>query len=92
MIPGAYEPNAPLQGTRDALSAVAPGPPSTTPTRNAVYVLTAPTRPTTWIGHAAAALGNVALAMGLVLIIALVPWAVRALGAAAAGSAGLFGR
>ena len=90
MIPGAYERKAPLQG---ALSTVAAGPPRTTPTGgHAVYVLPAPTRPTTWIGRAAAALDNVAFAMGLVLILALVPWAVRALAAAAAGSADLFGR
>ena len=75
-------PAAPLQDVR-------PGPRiSETP-----YVVTAPSRPTTRAGHAAAILGDLALIFGIIFGVALVPGlAVMGVLAAVASIVDRFGR
>lgn len=76
MIPGAYEPNAPLHRAGQVTEV----PPILWPERpvavaadQEAYVVSASTRPATWLGQSAVMLKDLGLAMGLVLAAALVP-------------------
>jgi hypothetical protein len=56
------------------------------------YVLTAPSRPTTWAAQSAAVLGDVALMVGVLFALVLVPvLAIKGIAAAVAFLMGAFG-
>jgi hypothetical protein len=97
LIPGAYEPNAPLHRAARAASLV-PAPqfaearPHPT-TAGTPYVVAAPALPTTRLGYAAGILGDLALGTAVVFAVALAPvLAVQGIRAAVAFIAETFGR
>jgi hypothetical protein len=97
LIPGAYEPNAPLQrATRAASLVPAPQFPEARPhpaTAGTPYVVAAPAHPTTRLGFAAAILGDLALGTAVIFAVALAPvLAVQGIGAAVALIVEMFGR
>lgn len=77
MIPGAYEPRAPLHRNTPAAPQGHPAPPEgTRPSPDAadgVYVVAAPHQSTTWLGQSATILADLAVATGIVFAIVLVP-------------------
>jgi hypothetical protein len=85
LIPTAFERNAPphrgmaTTPAAAALETAAPGPPAA----DALYVIAAPSRPTTWLGQTGAALGDVAAAVGVIFTLVLAPILVVSLVAAA---------
>ena len=73
MIPGAFEPNAAphRQFTGVAVDHTEPAPQGTA--IQGPYRLTVSQQPTTWAAQSAAAFGDVALAVGLIFALVLVP-------------------
>ena len=73
MTPGAFERNAPPHRQSNGVAVVATEPAPGATTLQAPYVLTASSEPTTWAAQSAAVLGDVAMLVGLLFALVLVP-------------------
>lgn len=73
MTPGAFELNAPPHRQSSGAAAVAIEPAPGATTLQTPYVMTASPQPTTWAAQSAAVLGDVALLVGVLFALVLVP-------------------
>jgi len=96
LIPGAYELNAPPHRARRAAPAVLATSSDDVSSRAAsaspAHVVDAPARPTAWLPRAGAILWDIALLLGIIYGVAVVPalviWGVKAAAAVVLGSFG----
>lgn len=72
MTPGEFERNAPPHRQSNGVVVVTEPPPGAT-TLQAPYVLTVSPQPTTWAAQSAAVFGDVALVVGVLFALVLVP-------------------